>query len=156
MAKITFDSTRFGKLEIEESAVLQMPAGILGFQNSDRYVMLDHEPDSPFKWLHSVDESDVAFVVTDPHIFFPDYDVKIKKDELVGLDVGDSDELVLLVILSLKSDPTLMTANLQGPIVINITNRKGRQVVLKSEKYTTRHRLFPEADTQQENSPNNP
>jgi len=143
LAIISIVSSRFGKIEVEEDKLLHMPAGVLGFPNSNRYILLDHEKDSPFKWLQSVEEGEVAFVVTDPQSFFPDYDIKIKREELSNLDVDEVKDLQIMVILSIKGEITEMTANLQGPIIVNTINKKGRQVVLKGVRYTTKHRLFP-------------
>lgn len=148
MAIISINSSRFGKIEIDESMVLHMPAGILGFPKSDRYILLDHEPDSPFKWLHSIEEPDVAFVVADPIAFFPDYDIMIKKEELATLDIEKVDDLQIMVILSIGGDLKEMTANLQGPVIVNTINRKGRQVVLKGSKYFTKHKLFTDTPSE--------
>ena len=143
MATISMQSSRFGKVEVDETDLLSINGGILGFPNSDRFVVLDHEQDSPFKWLQSIEEPEIAFAITDPQAFFPDYHIQIKREEIASLDVRDGDELMIFVILSLKAAPQDMTANLQGPIIVNIRSRKGRQIVLKGTKYMTRHPLFP-------------
>lgn len=142
MAIIETESSRFGTVEVEESKLLNMPGGVLGFPDSSRYVILDHEEDSPFRWMQSIEESDVAFVVVDPLEFFPDYHAQVKREELSNLDLKVDDDLLIMVILSLKNAPDEMTANLQGPIIVNARNRKGRQVVLKGTKYNTKHSLF--------------
>lgn len=142
LAIIATESSRFGSIEVDESQLLHMPGGILGFPDSNRYVILDHEKDSPFRWMQSVEEPDVAFVVTDPLEFFSDYHVQVKREELSNLDLKEDDDLIIMVILSLRKAPGEMTANLQGPVIVNARNRKGRQVVLKGTKYNTKHALF--------------
>lgn len=143
MAVISISSSRFDKVEVDESKLIFVDGGILGFPVCDRFVMFDHAPDSPFKWLQSMDDGDVAFVVTDPKLFFPDYIANIKQEELAVIDYQKDDELVVLTICSLKGKPTDMTVNLQGPVIVNLRNRQGRQFVLKGSKYHTRHPLFP-------------
>jgi len=141
---ISIETTRFGKVEFRADKVIHLLGGLLGFPKSQRFALLDHDKDSPFKWLQSLDEGHLAVPVTDPKLFFPDYHIKIKRDELAALRVTSSDELVVLVILSLRSDAADMTANLKGPIIIHAQRLIGRQVVLKEAPFSTRHLLFPE------------
>jgi flagellar assembly factor FliW len=136
---------RFGEVEVPDAKVIRMSGGILGFPESERYVMLDHEPGSPFHWLQSAQEPEIAFVVVDPLQFFPEYRIQVKKEELAELGAADPDDLSILVILSLRGEPRDMTANLQGPLIVNTKTMTGRQLVLRDTKYTTKHLLFPEA-----------
>lgn len=140
---IAAESTRFGKLEIPASKVIRLQGGLLGFPNSQRFALLDHDKDSPFKWLQSLDEGELAVPVCDPRVFFPEYHIRIKRDELATLRVKSAEELVILVVLNLRADPADMTANLQGPIIIHAERLIGRQVVLKDAPFSTRHPLFP-------------
>ncbi|MDP8224536.1 MAG: flagellar assembly protein FliW [Candidatus Lernaella stagnicola] len=141
---ISVETTRFGRIEVRTDKVIHLLGGLLGFPKSQRFAMLDHEKDSPFKWLQSLDEGELAVPITDPKMFFPDYHIKIKRDELAALRVTSAQELHVLVILSLRPDPAEMTANLKGPIIIHAERLIGRQVVLKDAPYSTRHLLFPE------------
>ncbi len=142
---IKVKTARFGLIEVPESAMIYIPQGILGFPRSVRYVILDHTENSPIKWLQSVDEPEVAFAMTDPLIFFPDYFLQVKQEELGGLELERIEDLIVYVILSLRSPLEQMSANLQGPILINVKNRRGRQVVLKDGQYHTRHYILPRA-----------
>lgn len=141
---VAVETTRFGSIEARADKVIHLLGGLLGFPKSQRFVMLDHSEDSPFKWLQSLDEADLAVPITDPKLFFPDYHIKIKRDELATLRVSSAADLLVLVILSLRPDPTEMTANLKGPIIVHAQRLIGRQVVLKEAPYSTRHLLFPE------------
>ena len=142
---VKINSIRFGEIEVADDKVIEMPGGILGFPNTEKYVLLDHDDEAaPFKWLQSVEQPELAFVVTDPLAFFPDYNIQVKKEELAALHIDDAKDVVILVILSLRGEPKDMTANLQGPIVVNSKNMTGRQVVLREGRYTTKHTLFPD------------
>ena len=144
MATVKISTIRFGEVEVPDDKVIKMSGGVLGFPETDRYVMLDHEPGSPFRWLQSADRPELAFVVADPLAFFPDYRIQVKKEELADLDVQAPEDLTILVILSLRGEPKDMTANLQGPLIVNTRNMTGRQLVLREGKYTTKHNLFPD------------
>ena len=77
-----FSSTRFGALEVSDTSILTFPSGILGFADWTRYVILDHGTDAPFKWLHCIEKSSLAFVVLDPVLFHANYRVEIPDDVL--------------------------------------------------------------------------
>ena len=142
---ITVRTTRFGEINIARGKSIELQGGILGFPGSTLYAILDHEEDSPFKWLQSLDQGELAFVISDPMIFFPDYKLHFRKEELTNLRIDDQGDAVIFVILSLHSQIHEMTANLQGPIIVNAKNRTGRQVVLKDSTWRTKHPLFPES-----------
>lgn len=136
-------STRFGSFEIPDESILTFPSGLLGFSEQQRYVILDHDTEAPFKWLQSVDEPGLAFVILDPAIFHPDYHIDIPADALAEIKVGETEDLAMAVILTIPSDdPGRITANLRGPLVISHKTKLGKQLVL-SEEFPTRHPLFP-------------
>lgn len=141
---VIVETLRFGKMEIQPDKVLHIQGGLLGFPGSQLFALLDHAEGSPFKWLQSLDEGELAVPVCDPKLFFPDYHIRIKRDELASLRVKRAEELVILVILSLQNEPKEMTANLLGPVIIHAERLIGRQIVLKDAPYSTKHYLFPE------------
>ncbi|MBZ0272058.1 flagellar assembly protein FliW [bacterium] len=142
---VQIKTTRFGDMEIDEDRGFRIVGGLLGFPNSTRFILFEHDEESPFKWLQSMDEAHVAFVVTQPLVFFPDYRVHIRKEELSQLGTEDINDAEIMVICSLHSQIHEMTANLQGPIVVNVAKRVGRQMVLKDSTWKTKHPLFPKS-----------
>lgn len=138
-------STRFGAFEVRNESVLTFPSGILGFPDCHRYVILDHDTDAPFKWLQSLDEPGLAFVILDPALFHPDYNVQIPAEALTEVSNADGDELILSVLLTIPSDdPTGITANLRGPLLMNPRTKRCKQLIL-ADSYPTRYPLFPAA-----------
>lgn len=143
-------STRFGTCDVRPDAVLTFPSGILGFPDCRRYVILDHDTDAPFKWLQSLDEPGLAFVILDPAFFHPEYDVQVPNEALLEVDGKDNEELIVSVLLTIPSnDPTGITANLRGPLLMNPRTKLCKQLIL-SDSYPTRFPLFshkPSAET---------
>lgn len=137
-------SSRFGVLEIDEQRVLTFPSGVLGFPESQRYVILDHDTEVPFKWLQSLDEPALAFVIMDPDLFLGEaYRVNVSEDALAEIQGKSGEALSIAVILTIPSDdPGRITANLRGPLLMNPRTRLCKQLVL-SDDYPTRHPLFP-------------
>ena len=135
-------STRFGVMTVPAEKVLAFPSGLLGFPEWTRYVILDHDTDAPFKWLHCVEEASLAFVVIDPALFNQNYQVTISEEARFEVAGNETDELSLVVILTIPSDdPSAVTANLRGPLLMNPRTRLCKQLVL-TEDYPTRYPVF--------------
>ena len=133
---------RFGEININESTILNFTTGILGFPKFKNYVLIDPNKKSPLKWLQSIENPNLAFVVTDPNIFIKDYEVQVNATDIEDLDVKDAEDTVQLVIVTVPSDPAKMTANFKGPLIINMKNKMGKQLVLETSKYKIKYRLL--------------
>lgn len=134
-------TTRFGDLEIEESAAIEMPRGLIGLEHCTRFVLLEHQPGSPFGWLQSLDCPDLALLVTDPFQFFPDYELEVSDEDQRELGLSVPEDLMVLVTVTVRKDPSEVTANLLGPLVVNVANHRARQIILPGDRYKTRHPL---------------
>ena len=134
------ESTRFGRLSVDDERVITFPKGLLGFPNHTRFALIQTGEENYFFWLQSVDEANLAFVVTDPSIFFKDYEVPIREETQTDLELANIEFAQVFVICN-KVDEWL-TGNLLGPIVVNAQNRLAQQVVLTEKKWTTRQPLL--------------
>ncbi|MCC6427924.1 MAG: flagellar assembly protein FliW [Phycisphaerales bacterium] len=132
-------TTRFGVIDIAEDRVITFPRGLLGFSEFQRYCLLEPGDDSCFFWLQSVDDAALAFVVTDPAMFVPEFSVPIRPDQMGDLGLNRLEDAQVFVIVN-KVEQQL-TGNLQGPLVINTLSRVGEQLVLAEKRWTTRHPL---------------
>lgn len=128
-------TTRFGAIEVDDDRLLEFPRGLLGFTRYRRYALLQPSEDGPFFWLQSVEAPELAFVVTDPTLFVPDYEVPARCEQLEDLG-GDTGSIQVLVIVNKRGD--LLTGNLQGPLVVHAERKIGVQMVLADRRYTTR------------------
>lgn len=129
-------SSRFGEIEVGDDRVLTFPKGLLGFPMYQRYVLIESGQDSYFWWLQSVDVPDLAFVVTDPSLFVPTYKVPIRPEQMGEIGIRSIDDAQVLVIVNKRGET--LTGNLQGPLVIHVTDRVGEQLVLSDRRFTTR------------------
>lgn len=132
-------TTRFGVLNIAENRTIEFPKGLLGFSQYTKYCLLEPGEDSAFFWLQCLEEPSLAFVVTDPSLFVPEFSVPIRPEQMVELKLGRLEDAQVFVIVN-KINETL-TGNLQGPLVINTLTRAGEQMVLAEKRWTTRHPL---------------
>lgn len=132
-------TTRFGSVDIDKNRIITFEAGLLGFSSQREFVLLQPDADGVFYWLQSIEAQELAFVVTDPSLWVPDYEATIRRDQMKEVELASLDDAQILVIVN-KYDQTL-TGNLQGPIVINLENYRGIQLVLADKRWTTRHEI---------------
>ncbi len=132
---ISFDTTRFGRLEVAGDKVIYFPNGLIGFPDVRRYILMDYK-DTLLKWLQAIDAKDVAFIVAPTYEFFPHYSIKIDNPTRDFLGIENEDDIIILTILRVEGGN--VTANLQGPLVINSINKKGIQVVNEDRRFSCR------------------
>lgn len=133
-------TTRFGDIQIAEDRVITFPKGLLGFSSFTRYCLLQPNDDAAFFWLQSLDDPSLAFVVTDPSLFFPDYSAPIRPEQMQEMGLTALEDAQVFVVVNKVSES--LTANLQGPLVINTATRSGEQLVLADKRWTTRHHVM--------------
>lgn len=139
-------TTRFGPVDIDESRIIEFPAGLLGFSSYKKFALLQPDDNGVFFWLQSTDSADLAFVVTDPALWLPDFQANIRKEQMEELGLREVGDAQVLVIVNKREQS--LTANLQGPLVVNSANRTAMQLVLAEKKWSTRHELVKLAETQ--------
>lgn len=135
-----------GTIEISKEQILSFSNGILGFEDSREFVLLD-VPDNPyFKFLQDIKNSYISFLLTNPWDFFKDYDVELPDEELLKIQINPTTEnqMVIYTVVTLGQSFKDSTSNLLAPIVINLSSKEGRQFILNDSLYNTRHSLFSE------------
>jgi len=137
-------TTGFGEIEIKDETIISFPAGILGFPNYTKYALIDVDENSPLKWLQSVEEPSLNFVVTDPNLFRPDYSIDAWKKDLEDIQGTKAEDIIVLVLVTVPTDPSKMTANLKGPILINTSNNLAKQLIVDNPDYDIKYRLLPD------------
>lgn len=141
------ETSRFGILTYDESELWRFPEGMIGLPDCCAFMRFPFDdPDVPFEWLQCVDEPAVAFLVTDPARFFPDYAVELGPDDLAAIELAGVAAGELRCVVTVPEPLAAMTANLLGPLVLNRQRRLGMQLVLSDSRYATKHALFPPAD----------
>lgn len=131
----------FGAIEVDDRQIISFPYGILGFENLKNYVLLD-AVQQPFYWLQSLEVVEVAFVLINPRIFHPDYSLDVPGEELEEIGIESEENTLDFAIVTIPENPVEMTANLQGPIIINKASRVGRQSISNNDKWQVRHLIM--------------
>lgn len=139
-------TSRFGALEVSEADIINLSEGLMGFEDLHRYFIVDPSDDTMILWFQSIDRSEIAFPILEPKIFRPDYRVRLSANELrlLKIDSVAKPETLVYSILTIPEDPRGMTANLKAPIVINVKDSIGRQVVLQENEYSVKCSMYKE------------
>lgn len=135
-----------GKIQYEEEDIITFKKGIPGFNDLKKFIIVDLEEYKPFKLFHSIENTEVALVVTSPYDFKEDYEIVIGDEVVKHLNIEDPSQVFVLVTVTLNSDIRKITMNLQGPIVINTSNKLGEQIILDDSKYKVKTPLFKEKE----------
>lgn len=133
----------YGVIEVDERQKITFPSGLFGFESLKDYVLLDAEQ-QPFHWLQSLDSEHTAFILINPFIFKPDYEMDISNEEILSIKIKDPKDALIFSIVTIPQDNSPMTANLQGPLIINRDNKLGIQTVLTDSRWKTKHDIIAE------------
>lgn len=132
-------TTRFGVVDLDERRIITFPGGLLGFSSYKRFALLQPDDDGVFFWLQSLDSPELAFVVTDPALWVRDYQAAIRREQMDELSMGSLEDAQVFVIVNKYGES--LTANLQGPLVVNLKNHQAMQLVLADKRWATRHEI---------------
>lgn len=130
------------KNNMPEKQIIHFPEGLLGIPHLNKYIMLSPEKKLPFMYLQSVEEEALAFIVIDPYLYMPDYSFDISDDVIDFLGVTKESDILVLSVVVIPSDISRMTANFAAPVLINVNNRRAKQIVLQDDKYRIRQPIF--------------
>jgi flagellar assembly factor FliW len=139
-SQMEIESTRFGRVWVDDDRIITFPQGLLGFPDHARFALIQAGEENYFFWLQSVDQPSLAFVVTDPTTFFKEYHVPVRDEMRQELRLEDDAFVQVFCICNKVGD--WLTGNLLGPLVVNSDNRLGQQIVLTEKKWTTRQPLL--------------
>lgn len=139
------NTLRFGEIEVEEDKIVHFEHGIPAFDEEHEFLIIPYDEESPYVFLQSLNTPDLAFLMTMPFVFFPDYEFEIDDETQARLGITKQEDMLVYTLLTIPGGRVQdMTANLMAPVLINTQNMQAIQLVLDKSRYTTKHRLFPE------------
>lgn len=134
-----------GKIQYDEKDIITFQKGIPGFNDLKKFIIVELKDYEPFKLFQSIENTEIALIVTSPYDFYENYDISISDETVKHLKIKDPSEVLIITTVTLNSDVTKITMNLQGPIVINTSNNLGEQIILDDSKYKIKTPLIKEA-----------
>ncbi|HSQ42931.1 MAG TPA: flagellar assembly protein FliW [Fibrobacteraceae bacterium] len=132
--------------EYTDEDIIHFTTGLPGFENLRSFLLTMNPEHEPFVWLSSVENTQIRFLMVNPMLFRPDYAPKMNKEQIADLRIAEKEDLLLFVIVTLNPNHRLSTVNMAGPVLINIKEKLGKQVILDDGKYSIREMMMPEGD----------
>ncbi len=130
----------FGAIEVPDEQRFTLAEGIIGFATCRDFALLPAGP-ANFYWLQSIEHSTLAFLLVDPFPYFDGYSIDVPDPVVARLAASKADEVSVLAILTLAGEGEGATANLQGPILLNLGKKVGEQFVVQNSNYSTREAI---------------
>lgn len=137
-APLRVRSDLLGELTVPPEQVVAFPQGLFGFPECRDFALVPAERDALF-WLQSTEHPTLAFLLADPFEFFAGYGVDVPPADLADLRAKEAADVALLAIVTLPgARGAKPTANLQGPVAINLKSRLGRQLAIEKSEFGVR------------------
>jgi len=134
--------SRLVSLPVHSENIFHFPEGLPAFEHVKEFVFVFKPNTSPFLFMHALAPADLAFVCIDPFVICPQYKPEISEADVHFLHLDRPDDLLILAIVTVAPDRKDTTANLQGPIAINMQACLGKQVICEGKHYPVRYRIW--------------
>lgn len=131
----------FGEIEVQESDIFTFTQGVPGFEELTQFTLVQPEDSAPFSYIQSVQEGDLTFLVTDPFLFFNDYDINVTDALQAELQIEKPDDVLVWSVVTVNDDFTQITLNLLAPIIWNVRSKVAKQIILHDSEYKVKHEI---------------
>lgn len=130
-------------IQYSDADIFRFERGLPGFEHLHNFIISSQPEHAPFHWMHSLDQPGLRFVLVNPMSICPDYDPRLTKVHLNDIGIRSQEDILLYVIVTIDNkNPNSSTANLLGPVLINIREHRGNQVILDDARYSVRYPIF--------------
>ncbi len=127
--------SRFGEIEYDPDNTLLFPEGLVGFENLRKFIVMPNEKEGPLFWIQSVEDPQIAFILTDPTSFYYDYRVVPDGREREKLGIDESGDCLIVSVVSVSSEREI-TLNLAAPILFAPETNRALQVILEGTNFS--------------------
>ena len=118
--------------------------GLLGLEEYKRYTIEAVEENGIFYLLQSLENEELGIIVTNPFAFKKDYEIRLDDKLVEELEIEKEEEVLIVNTVTLSEKRENFTSNLMAPLVINVTNNKGKQIILNDSRYKIKEKIFKE------------
>lgn len=139
-------TSRFGEIVVDPQEVINFNQGLPGFEEWKQYILVQTEDSGPFAYLQSTEWEELAFIVTDPFLFYPDYEFTVPETAKEELQLTDEHGVTVKALVTVTDELKQATINLVAPVLINEGTRTGKQLILNNTPYITKHPLIQETN----------
>lgn len=146
--QVLLDSARFplqyAVFAPKGDIIVHFDNGLIGFPSLKDFRLFEPNGGYPLKFLQAVDQEDVSFTCMDVAAIQPDFDIQLAEEDASALALESPKDAMVLALVVIPEDPRKMTANLAGPLVLNVRTLRGRQLVLNTEEYPLQFPILAE------------
>lgn len=136
------NTLRFGEIEIDTEQTIVFAHGIPGFDELSKFILLQPDPEVPFTFLQSLENTDLSFILTNPFAFYPEYEFILPEAAKEELEIEKEQDFSIWSIVSIKESIQEATLNLLAPVIIQEKAKLGKQIILQGTPYRTKHALI--------------
>src|SRR5690625_1181022 len=136
--KMNIQTKYLGNIDVKEAKVIQFPAGLPGFIDETKFVLLDLPGNEAFQILQSVTSEHIAYIVTNPYHFYHEFEYELEENVLESLSIKSEKDVIVLNIETLKDPFHTSTMNLKAPIILNSAEMHGKQYILNISDYSAK------------------
>lgn len=135
----------FGEIEIADEKIITMERGMIGFPNLNHFALIFDEEkgqkQTSIMWLQSMDDTDIAFPVMDPHAVKEDYNPNVNEEIVAPIGELNEENTFVLVTVTVPKKIEDFSVNLKAPIVVNMDNRKAVQLIVEDD-YPIKYKVY--------------
>ncbi|MBN1676889.1 MAG: flagellar assembly protein FliW [Kiritimatiellae bacterium] len=133
---------RLVSLPVNSENIFHFPEGLPAFETVKEFVFICKPDTAPFVFMHALNPPDLAFVCIDPFLICPNYNLRLSQGDVNFLHMERPEDALILAIVTVRKDVRETSANLQGPVVINMQTCVGKQVVCEGMRFPVRYRIW--------------
>lgn len=133
-----------GLIEYKEDDVIVFPKGIPGFDELRKFILLPIEKEGIFILLHSIEDEEIGIPVVSPFNVYKDYEFTLSEETIKNLKANSPKDILVYTTVTVNSNYENITTNLRAPIVVNIKEKIGEQIILEKDDYGIKHPIFQE------------
>lgn len=115
--------------------------GIPGLEKYRKFEVSQVESNEKFKLIISIEDSNIGFIAISPFEIKKDYELNLSDDIIKELQIDSPKDVLVLNLITLGKTLEKSTVNLKAPVIINIKNNKGKQLILQDDKYNIKEPL---------------
>lgn len=139
---MNLETLNYGTISYDEENIVVFEKPLLGFNNLKKFVLVEIEQNSMFNLLQSIEEKAVGFIVLSPFSVRQDYEIELDEATIKELEIESHEDVAIMTTVTLNEVAEKTTTNLKAPIIINIKNKKGKQIILNNDKYKIKEPLM--------------
>ena len=141
---ISFTKEATKRVAVDSRQIITFESGLIGLPALKVFALIEDEECLPIRLLQCISVPDFVFVVINPFAIYPGYDIEVSDDDATTLGIKSAADVLVLSIVTIPEDTRFVTANLLSPLVVNMKNKRAKQILLSDTDYPINYRVLKE------------